>query len=147
GVRLRLGLVVERDGKLGTYRPAFSERSLQGLLHELRCGRVRGVLRLLDNQLAADELDRLVLVEDAERNQPVVFRPCPALCSERRLSRGHVRSLPAGITGVNVYHTGDARVLTPSSRLEHYRCCRGRATREERHQELALDARVPRRGR
>jgi hypothetical protein len=78
GVGLRLGLVVERDGELGANRPALSERSSQGLLDELHRGRMRACLGLVDDQLSAEELDRLVLVEDPERDQMIILRACPA---------------------------------------------------------------------
>ena len=60
-----LGLCVERDWKLYTHRPSGPESSPQRLGRELGCHGVWRALRLPYDQAAREQLDGLVLVEDA----------------------------------------------------------------------------------
>jgi len=56
-------------------------------------------LALGDDQLAADELDRLVVVEGAEVDEPLVLHASPAAKRERRLL--HDGSVASGTSLVN----------------------------------------------
>ena len=49
------------------------ERTLESTLDELDRGRVRAVLRLLDNHLPAEQLDPILRPEYLSRHQSVVF--------------------------------------------------------------------------
>jgi len=82
-VRLRRRLVVQGQGILPADGPAGRERSTQRVARHLDARRVLAALRLGDDQLAGDELDRIAL-EGAEVNEPLVFtRP------QRRSVRGN----------------------------------------------------------
>src|SRR3989442_3238443 len=76
-VGLWLGFVMEVDRGADADDPVGAESVPQGLLGEADGGFVWAPLRLGDDQLAGDQLDRLVLVEDAELHEPVVLLPRP----------------------------------------------------------------------
>jgi len=78
-VRLWLGPVVEADRTLCLNEPALSERSLHRPCHEQHGRPVPAVLRLLDEQQPIEQLDRVVLIEEAVVNQPRVLVTRPAM--------------------------------------------------------------------
>src|SRR5689334_3019404 len=100
-VGLRLGPEVEADRALDLNEPTIAERALERLRNEPHRGAVRARLRLLDEQQTIEQLDRVVLVEDAAIDQPRVLTPGPAI--ERR-PRGvlHERMLVATSHSINV---------------------------------------------
>jgi hypothetical protein len=59
------------------HRPAFPKHPLKGQLNELHGGRMRARLGLSRDHLAPKQLDWLVLIEEAQIDQPIVFGPCP----------------------------------------------------------------------
>src|SRR2546426_3668179 len=77
-VRLRLGPVVEDDRTLCLNKPTLSERPLHRLRHEKHRRPVRAVLRFLHEQQPVEQLDRVVLVEEAVVDQPLVLATGPA---------------------------------------------------------------------
>src|SRR5207245_5952184 len=78
-VRLRLGPVTENDRTLCLDEPTLSERPLHRLRHEKHRRPVRAVLRLLHEQQAIEQLDRVVFVEEAVVDQPLVLATGPAM--------------------------------------------------------------------
>src|SRR5262245_34953612 len=60
---------------------------------------MRAALRLGDDQVAADQLERLVLVEGAQIDQPLVFHALPAAAREWRLL--HAGSVASSLALVN----------------------------------------------
>src|SRR5438874_1082583 len=72
-VRLRLGPTVQDDRTLCLDEPAPSERPLQRLRHEKHRRPVPARLRLLHEQQPIEQLDRVVLVEEAAVDQPRVL--------------------------------------------------------------------------
>src|SRR5688572_13642617 len=92
-VRLRGGFVVERKRILDTYDPARRQRRPQRIARHVDAGRMRAALRLGDDQLPADELDRLAL-QRADVDQSLVFNAPPALRGERRLLHGRSVAMP-----------------------------------------------------
>src|SRR5712692_2552787 len=91
-VRLRLGPVVEDDRTLCLNEPAVSERLLHRLRHEKHRRSVRAVLRLLHEQQPIEQLDRVVLVEEAVVDQPLVLLAGPT-AQDRPLRLLHGMSL------------------------------------------------------
>ena len=88
-VRLGLGPVAENDGTLCLDEPTLAERPLQRLRHEKHGRPVRAVLWLLHEQQAVEELDRVVLVEEAVVDQPLVLVASPPTQDgSRRLRHG-----------------------------------------------------------
>src|SRR5678815_3022396 len=78
-VRLRLGPVVEDDWTLGLNEPALAERPLRRLCHEEHRRPVQAVLRFLQEQQSIEQLDRVVLIEEAVVDQPLVLVTGPAM--------------------------------------------------------------------
>jgi hypothetical protein len=68
---LRIG--VERQRELDAHGPSHAECRPQLVLGELDGHGVRGPLRLHDDQASGQELDGLVLVEQAQLDQPGVL--------------------------------------------------------------------------
>jgi hypothetical protein len=64
-IRLGLRPVIEDDRALSLNEPALSEPTLQRFRHEEDRRPVRAVLWLLDEQQPVEQLDRVVLVEEA----------------------------------------------------------------------------------
>jgi hypothetical protein len=104
-VRLGLGPVVQDDRALGLDEPTFSEGSLHRPRREQHRGPVPAVLRLLDEQQPIEELDRVVLVEDAVVHQALVFVAGPPTQAEHRVHR-----LSTGSAHVNAADDDAARV-------------------------------------
>lgn len=77
-VGLGLGFVVEGDRVLKADDPALTEGRAERIPGETNRSGVRAALGLGDDHLAADQLDRLVLVEHAQLDEPVVLVPGPA---------------------------------------------------------------------
>jgi len=71
-IGLGLGLVIKRHGKLRLYRPARAEGALEGSDHQQDRRGVRPVLRLLHQQLAAEQLDAVFRAQDLGPDEPVV---------------------------------------------------------------------------
>src|SRR5437667_42692 len=89
-VGLGLGIVVESDGPFPAHVPSRPERCLQGPggLHDR--GVVRRSFRLGDHELAADQLDVFVGLEDAQLDQPIVLGAAEAARSRLvTRHRGH----------------------------------------------------------
>src|SRR5262245_23361358 len=80
-VRLRGRFVVERKWILNAYDPARRQCRAQRITRQLDRGCMRAALWLGDDQLPADELQRLAL-ERANVDQPLVFHAAPALRGE-----------------------------------------------------------------
>ena len=85
-IRFRLGLFVESDRHLRPHVPAGAERPLEGPLDQANARGVRAVLRLLDDHLAAEQLDPVVGPEDLGLCQSLVLQPCPLPRADRRLA-------------------------------------------------------------
>src|SRR5438876_910667 len=100
-VGLRLGAVVETDRTLDLDKPAVPERALERLGDEQHRRAVRARLRLLHEEQAVEQLDRVVLVEEALVDQPRVFAASPAMQSGP-LRVPHARMLSAASERVNV---------------------------------------------
>src|SRR2546427_8158250 len=81
-VRLRLGPVAENDRTLCLDEPSLSERPLHRFRHEKHRRPARAVLRLLHQQQPIEQLDRVVLVEEAVVDQPPVLMAGPATQAE-----------------------------------------------------------------
>src|SRR5207244_6517433 len=77
-VGLGLRFVVQRDGSLRAHEPARTERRTQRVLDQTDGRVVRLALRLADDQLAAQQLDRLARLEHADLDQPIVLGARPA---------------------------------------------------------------------
>src|SRR5688572_13627451 len=71
--------MTEDERTLGLHEPSLTERPLHRLGHEKHCRPVRAMLRLLDEQQAIEQLDRVVLVEKPVVDQPLVFVAGPAM--------------------------------------------------------------------
>src|SRR5262245_45648498 len=80
-VRLRGRFVVERKWILNAYDPARRQCCAQRITRHFDRGCMRAALRLGDDQLPADELDRLAF-ERADVDEPLVFNAPPALRGE-----------------------------------------------------------------
>ncbi len=78
-IRLGLGPVIEDDRALSLNEPALSESALQRLRHEKHRRPMRAVLWLLDEQQTVEQLDRVVLVEEAVVDQPPVLVAGPPM--------------------------------------------------------------------
>src|SRR5262249_35435664 len=83
-IRLRLGSTAENDRTLDLNEPSVAEGPAQCLRHEHRRRAVEARLRLLDEQEPVDQLDRVVLVEEAMIQQPLVLVSGPAMQADRR---------------------------------------------------------------
>ena len=101
-VRLRLRQVIEADRTLHLNEPPVSERALERLRHEQHRRPVRARLRLFHEQEPVEQLDRLVLVEEAMVDQPLVLPAGPAT-QRGPLRVLHARMLSAAYEGVNVF--------------------------------------------
>jgi hypothetical protein len=84
-VGLGFRVVVERDRQLDPHDPSGRQGRPQGVVDPGDPGGVGGILRLGDDQLAVDELERLA-VEHAQRHEPLVLEPRPAARREGDLS-------------------------------------------------------------
>ena len=71
-------LLVERDGPLGAHLPAGPEGRAQRVLGQLDRREVRAALRLGDDELSTEELDRITGPKDAGLDEPVVLDTGPA---------------------------------------------------------------------
>src|SRR5882724_7960822 len=98
GLGLRLG--VELDGTLRPYEPARLQRRPESVFHEADRGVVSAAQGLAHDELAADELERLVREEDADIDQSVVLRTGPAPRADR--IRRHEGTLRQAARDVNV---------------------------------------------
>src|SRR5205823_5460018 len=78
-VRFRLGAGVEADRTLDLDKPGISECALERPGDEQNRRTVRARLRLLDEQQPVEQLDRVVLVEEAVVDQPRVLAAGPAM--------------------------------------------------------------------
>ncbi len=98
-VRLRLGPVIEDDRTLCLHEPAFSKRALHRFRREKHRRPVQNVLRLLHEQQPVEQLDRVVLVEEAVVDQPLVLVTGPATQAGplRLLHRSQGRSCETGM--------------------------------------------------
>jgi hypothetical protein len=107
-VRLGLGFVVRRDRELHAYRPSGAERGSQRVGRQLSGHRVGRALRLSHDQAAREQLDGLVLVEDTQLDQPVVFLARPAARADERFPDGaaHAATLATPSQEVNVPNPG-----------------------------------------
>ena len=76
-VRLRLGFLVESDRGPGSDVPTPPERGFEDIPRQSDGGRVARALALLDDDLAADQLEALGRMEDAELAASVVLGPSP----------------------------------------------------------------------
>ncbi len=76
-IRLRLGFLVERERPMRPDEPAGAERRAQGFLDKPDGRVVRAAQWLADDELAAQELERLVRPKYADFDQAIVFRPRP----------------------------------------------------------------------
>ena len=85
-IRFRLGLFVESDRHLRPHVPSGAERPLEGPLDQANARGVRAVLRLLDDHLAAEQLDPVLGPEDLGLCQSLVLQPCPLPRADRRLA-------------------------------------------------------------
>src|SRR3989442_4316273 len=86
-VGLWLGFVIEGDRGADADDPVGAESVPQGLLGEADGGFVWAPLRLGDDQLAGDQLDRLFPVEDAAPPEPGVLPPPPTSPARLRSPR------------------------------------------------------------
>jgi len=73
----------ECEWKLDAHSPTRSERVAQHVTGQIDGGGVWRVLRLGDDQAALEQLDRIVLVEEAEIEQAGVLLPRPPPRSDR----------------------------------------------------------------
>src|SRR5207247_9731841 len=99
-VGLGLGPNVEADRTLRLNEPAVAERALQRASDQQHRRAVGARLRLLDEQKAVEQLDGVVLVEEAVRDRPRGLAPRPAM-QRRPLGLFHARMLSATQTSVN----------------------------------------------
>jgi len=74
-VGLGFGLVIEPDRSFRAHVPPWPEQRLQRSCRLHDRGVVRCALRLGDHELAADELDPLILVQHTELDHAVVLGP------------------------------------------------------------------------
>ena len=72
-VRLRLRFVVESDGRLPSDDPATRKGFSQRVLDQAHRRRMRTVLRLGDEQLAADQLDSVAWLKETTLDEPLVL--------------------------------------------------------------------------
>ena len=79
-------IVVEGERKLHPNRQPDPERRPERVGRQLGRRGVRRALRLSNDQAAGQKLDRLVLVEDPQLDQPVVLPPRPPAGAEGRLA-------------------------------------------------------------
>src|SRR3989442_2726177 len=82
-VRLRLGLVVQCDRALRSHQPSWSKGRPERVLDQTDCRVMFATLRLADDHLTAEQFDRIVGLEEAGVDEPVVLQPRPAARSER----------------------------------------------------------------
>src|SRR5206468_3423084 len=141
-VRLRLGPVVEDDRTLCLNEPTLSERPLHRLRHEKHRRPVRAVLRFLHEQQPIEQLDRVVLVEEAVVDQPLVLATRPAMQDgpfRWRNGMKLTRMLERRSTSLNGYDRNDhnrrSRARSPASRS---RCSRSRSRSARSRSHLAL---------
>src|SRR5438105_2276301 len=99
-VRFWRRLVVEVDGILSADDPAGWDRRAQRIARHLDAGRVLAAFRLRDDELAADELERLALLERAKVDEPLIFDALPAPQRQRCLL--HEGSVAIGASLVNL---------------------------------------------
>ena len=123
---LRVGL--DRDRVLLADQPARSEREPEGVGHERDGRRVRSVLRLGDDQLAADQLDGLVLPDDSEISEASVLLPRP-WSESRRIRPHHAHATrdpttPSTSTLVDARSRWPTRGRPPDSRRRRRACGR-----------------------
>ena len=88
-IRLGLGPVIENDRALGLHEPAFSESELEGLGRQKHRRPMRAVLWFLDEQQAVEQLDRVILVQEAMVDHlPVLVAGPPMQTGTLRLLHG-----------------------------------------------------------
>src|SRR5439155_7966268 len=78
------GFLVERDRRLDPHGPPERQHGAQDGADDADRARVRAALRLGDDELAANQLERLA-VEHAEVDEPTVFGARPSANRERPL--------------------------------------------------------------
>src|SRR2546422_841860 len=83
-VRLGLGGVIERDGGPNAHVIAWSERALKGRPHSGNGRRMFAPLRLLHHEEAVQQLDPLILLEEALVDEPIILSPGEAAGLDRR---------------------------------------------------------------
>ena len=98
-IRFRCRIVGQADRHLGPDDPAGWQSGAQGVVDRADGGCMVAALGLGDDQLPAEQLDRLA-AERAELDQTLVSGPCPAVWGQRKL--GHARRLPRAEQPVNV---------------------------------------------
>src|SRR5262249_37604014 len=111
-VRLRLGPDVEADRTLDLDEPAISKGSLESPRDEHHRGTVCARMRLLDEQQSIEQLDRIVLIENAAIDQLGVLVPRPAIQRgpSRLLHARMLSTFPARVTVAAATRRGRARV-------------------------------------
>jgi hypothetical protein len=98
-VRVRLGLLVQRERPLATHLPARPERHPKRLFDRPDGGEMSARLRLGHDQLATDELDPVAGLEAARLDEALVLDSLPA--SGLDLHRASSVATPDG--SVNVH--------------------------------------------
>src|SRR5262245_43811722 len=120
-IGLGLRFVVEGDGILQPDQPAVPEGHPEGPRREGDGRRVRRALRLGDDELAAEQLDGLVLLKEADLDQLIVFPPGPVSVANwrgrHRLDASHRITRPsmsrAGYAGAAAAVIAFARETSP----------------------------------
>src|SRR5690242_2157494 len=87
-VRLWGRFIVQRQWILDADDPPRWQRCAERIARHPDARRMRAALRLRDDELSADELDRLAVLERADVDQPLIFDAAPTLRGEWRLLHG-----------------------------------------------------------
>jgi hypothetical protein len=98
------GLIVERDSILHAYDPASSQRRPQRISGQAHSRRVAAARGLSHDHLATQQLDGLVLMRNADVDQPVVFDARPSGYAQR--IRRHAAMLPRAANALDVHERG-----------------------------------------